>query len=539
MPEIYTTRVVRRLAAAVLLATAASGSLVWAADGKRDPVLDAVLKGDASALRSLVKAGAPVSTPQPDGSTPVMWAAHRDDLASVAVLISAGADVNAGNDYGVRALHLACEHGSLPMVESLLRAGADVNGAQSSGTTALMLAARTGNADIVKQLLARGARVNVMTVKTNQTPLMFAISDGHLPVVRQLLEAGAEANFSSSRGFTPLMYAVLGDDLDMAKALVAAGARVNERGALGDTALPLAIVSGKDRIAYFLLDQGADPNGTIGGVGALHAAVGSVDTWLRAWLRKQRESGGTPGLPTARRVEMVKALLAKGADPNGRITAPTTTANYLSATNGAFNTFATGTGNLKGATPLWVATFARAEGGPLRDGTPSDVYVDAGATGMMRILLAAGADPNLVTADGTTPVMVAAGLGGGGGGRRRPDGSNPALDRVKLLLGAGANINATNEARFTALHGAAFTGNEEVIKHLVEQRADINAQDFRGRTPFRLAEGSKQAFALIKQPEVAALLKTLGADASLGPSWEVLERQLAREIPGSATAGPR
>ncbi len=72
-----------------------------------------------------------------------------------------------------------------------------------------------------------------------------------------------------------------------------------------------------------------------------------------------------------------------------------------------------------------------------------------------------------------------------------------------MLLEAGAAINAKNEADFTALHGAAFRGLNEVVEYLVEQGADIDARDFRGRTPFRLAEGSKQSFQFQAFPETA------------------------------------
>ena len=53
--------------------------------------------------------------------------------------------------------------------------------------------------------------------------------------------------------------------------------------------------------------------------------------------------------------------------------------------------------------------------------------------------------------------MVAAGLG-----RSsfivKPRGAAPvgAEEAVKILVEAGADVNATNEADFTALHGAAF-----------------------------------------------------------------------------------
>ena len=95
---------------------------------------------------------------------------------------------------------------------------------------------------------------------------------------------------------------------------------------------------------------------------------------------------------------------------------------------------------------------------------------------------------------------------------------------VKVLLDAGADINAVNEADFTALHGAAFRGLNEVVQYLVERGANINARDFRGRTPYRLAEGSKQSFQFQSWPETAELFVKLGADTRLGVPGTVQER---------------
>ena len=115
---------------------------------------------------------------------------------------------------------------------------------------------------------------------------------------------------------------------------------------------------------------------------------------------------------------------------------------------------------------------------------------------IIRVLLDADADQHLTTDDGTTPFMAAAGLGRSTfrPNQTRGTRSPGAEEAVKVLLEAGADINATNEADFTALHGAAFRGLNEVVEYLVAHDADIDARDFRGRTPFRLAEGSKQSF---------------------------------------------
>jgi hypothetical protein len=266
-------------------------------------------------------------------------------------------------------------------------------------------------------------------------------------------------------------------------------------------------------------------------VGALHAAVGSVDLWLRDWLRARHASVDarvTAGLEPGRRVDVVKALLARGADPNARIATSTVMGLGVSGRNGAFDTFSVGTGDLKGATPLWIAAYVAhspGRGGAGRSGHGTDAPLE-----VVRILLDAGADPNLASEDRTTPLMVAAGLGrssyqpGAPRGTRSPS----AETAVKMLVEAGADLNAVNEASFTALHGAAFRGLNEVIQYLVDQGADINARDFRGRTAYRLAQGAQQMFRVQGWPETAEFIKKLGADASLGVDGRVTEGQPER-----------
>jgi ankyrin repeat protein len=457
------------------------------------------------------------------GPTALLWAAHWDDRDAVELLLRAGANVNAADDHGVTPLARACENASEPTVTRLLEAGANPNAAQTNGLTPLMTAARTGNHNVVKALLSRGAHVNAATATTHETALMWAVSERHADIVRVLVENGADVHPRPQQAFSPLIAAAAIGDIESAKILIAAGARVNDTGSDGTHPLPYSIVVGQSAFARFLLDQGADPNGAIDGVTALHAAAGPVDPWLKAWNRRH-SSRRSRRLTLEERESVVQALLARGANPNARMIA-SEMAGLGFLRNGAFDTFTTGTGDLAGATPLWVAAYATNPG----EGSASFVNRKRGpdsTSQIIRSLLAAGARPDLTTDDGTTPLMAAGGCGRAAHATNVPRAERQPMaeEALKILIEVGVDVNASNEADFTALHCAAFSGLNELVQHLVDHGADINARDWRGRTPFRLAEGAKQSFHYQEWPEVAALLQKLGADTSLGIPGTVHER---------------
>ena len=357
---------------------------------------------------------------------------------------------------------------------------------------------------------------------------MWAVAKPHPEVVRLLLDAGADAAASTVDGFTPLMFAARIGDIETARALIAAGVDVNTPGADGTHVLPYAIVRGQDAFALFLLDAGADPNGSMGGVSALHGASGNVDLWLRDWYMRQgqyrRYARLGVDIGADRRLPLVRALLARGADPNARITSSAMFSFYIGyPRKGAFEPFSVGTGDLRGATPLWIAAADMNGAGRVFNYGPA--YTSSSAE-VLRTLLAGGADPHLTTDDGTTPLMAAAGLGRATYTPRVPRGTRSPMaeEAVRMLFEAGADVDAVNEADFTALHGAAFRGLNEVVEYLVANGADIDARDFRGRTAYRMAEGSKQSFQFQSWPETAALLAQLGANTELGIPGTVQER---------------
>lgn len=84
------------------------------------------------------------------------------------------------------------------------------------------------------------------------------------------------------------------------------------------------------------------------------------------------------------------------------------------------------------------------------------------------LLLKRGADPNLSTADGWSPILMATQDGG--------------EEMVRLLLAFGANPN-TSETRYgaTPLIRASSKGHTEIVKMLLDAGADRNARTRNGR----------------------------------------------------------
>ena len=64
---------------------------------------------------------------------------------------------------------------------------------------------------------------------------------------------------------------------------------------------------------------------------------------------------------------------------------------------------------------------------------------------------------------------------------------NGQLPIVKILVNAGANVNAKSNTNTTPLHLASIKNHEKVIKYLIKSNANVDAQDCHQRTPLHYA----------------------------------------------------
>jgi ankyrin repeat protein len=113
--------------------------------------------------------------------------------------------------------------------------------------------------------------------------------------------------------------------------------------------------------------------------------------------------------------------------------------------------------------------------------------------------------------DGTTPLMVAAGVGLYKLGES-PGTNEEALEAVKLTHSLGGDVNGVDKLGNTALHGAALRGANNIVEFLVEKGITldyITAKNDRGWSPSGIADGIFHLSVFIAQPETAALFRKL------------------------------
>jgi uncharacterized protein len=435
--------------------------------GSSAPVADAAEKTDRARVRALLAQRADVNAPQADGMTALHWAIYHADREMAGQLLGAGASVKAANRYGVTPLSLACTSGSDVLVEMLLKAGADPNLPLPGGETPLMTAARTGALASVKLLLSGGASVDAKDESRGQTALMWAAAEGHAAVVQELVTAGADVRTRVPSGFTPLLFAVREGRLEAVRVLLNAGADANEaipvdggrrRGyggpvpRPGASALLLAVANAHFELAAALLDAGANPNADLTGYTPLHAMT---------VVRRPGVGDNDPapdGSGTMTSLELVKKLVAKGANVNAKMT------RKANLNNTRMNEI--------GATPFLLAALT----------------ADAD---LLTTLSALGADPSAVNVDNSTALMMAAGLATRSPGEDAGT-ENEVLEALRVLLTLGADVNAVDNNGETAMHAAAYKNLPKVVKFLAAKGARIevwNRPDKFGWTPLAIAVG--------------------------------------------------
>ncbi len=449
------------LASSIMVLVTVAGAFAQSDDSE---LVLAARNRDSATVRSLLDGGANVNHADAETMTALHWAAHWSDLEMVRMLLDAGADATVINRYGVTPLHEASTVGNVGILEALLDAGADPNSGYGAGETALMTAARTGIVATVQLLLDRGGNPNASEEWRGQTALMWAAVENHPDVAQLLIERSAEVDARSTffdfesleqgaggaivdrpmGGLTALIFAARSGAIEVGDVLAAAGADLNVIEAqYGFTATQTAIVNGHWDFAALMIERGADVND-----GSLYS---SVET------RNTPANTNRPAPPDRDDVfsstEVIEMLLARGADPNRVFT--------------------------KGYPPRQAQGDVNVPPGS----TPLHRAARSADMDSMRMLMEHGGNPNLALNDGSTPLMMMAGLGARGG-----FDEEARLEAIRTFWDAGAAVDGTLTATGdTALHIAAQRGAERIVDFLVAAGASLHRENNDGQTPSDLA----------------------------------------------------
>jgi uncharacterized protein len=421
----------------------------------------AARRGRVANARLLIAHGADVKQTARYGDSPLGLAIARNDVEMTRLLMKAGARPDP------RQLGVAIAKARTQTIDVLLRNGANANASGPSQPSMrpgdfhplLIIATRRGDPAIVRVLLSAGARPNV-TDRFGWTPLRWAheakarkvagaseiialldsagardtagiiandltvaVARNDVAGVRAALAAGADPKARDAQGIPAVVHAAARRQTAIAKALIAAGADVNDRGPYGPTALVAAIDTGDVETVKALLAAGArgglaDSRGIYPLMASARKPNADLSLLLLADTTVDVPDAALQSAISRGDSMLVARFLARGkpSDDSRRFMMYTAARGCSSKDNGPVIRMLLD----HGFDPdgwQWGPTLV-----------PAAAHCSAE---IVQLLIQRGASVNRTLYNGSTPLMAAAYTG--------------RLDNIRLLLAAGAKLNATND----------------------------------------------------------------------------------------------
>ncbi len=407
--------------------------------------------------------------------------------------------------------------------------GADLQAHDQTGSrsayTALQFAVAGGHRDVVEYLLGHGADPNQVGGRREgqSPPLWLAIGRGDVAIVARLVDAGARTDVRDGRGDTPLVAALRGEQEDIVDALLARGVDPNPADERATVPLHMALHTRNGPLFARLLEYGADPDRPFHREPLLHwvARDGQLGPDDRATMLSALLGAGVDINETNARGRT--ALLEAAAQGNAQATVLLLEAGArLPPADERGNTLAHHAAR-DGHAEL-ITVFAEAGIGVdvinERGETALHLAAERGHMETVATLLAAGADPTVLDRNGRSAPLRAhrrghtevVALFGERGLLVFPNLLEAAADgdpgEVGRHLAREADLAATDDEGNTALHLAVAAGHAEAARLLIEAGADIDARNGLQATPLHLAAANGDM-------ELLAMLRAQGADQAV------------------------
>ncbi|KAI9689797.1 MAG: Ankyrin-2 [Bathelium mastoideum] len=467
-----------------------------------------------------------------EGKSALFLALRNDHRNVVNYLFSQNPKIEFVDIYADSALKQAIIHGNLEATEALLDLlGENINSYKDTKSSPLTDAAWKDHSNIIQVLLRAGADP-LRTVEHEVsddilgespdgewTAIHFAAYYNREDVMRVLMSDRAElANFATSASHTPLHLAVAKDWDDVVGVMLpgakeAAGVLTGAKRRMSTTNQTL-----RQREGIIVKESptiSSTPQSLPEGEHPLPFDIDAQTDYELTALHIALANGS---------IEIAKMLIVSGAD-----------VNLFDLSRRAAVHFAAAARNC--AADMLRLLLQPGPGRPKADvhsrdiggNTPLHYAAEGSDEATVLLLLAHGANPNTTSAQGMSPLYLAAGSGRIEIVRCLLEHGADVLtsatsdewhsvlyaavsggnhETVQMLLDRGANANARDIGRDTPLHEAARRGNLEMVRTLLNAGADINAINSRFITPLQRA-------ILNQETETAKELISRGAEPNI------------------------
>jgi ankyrin len=420
------------------------------------------------------------------GGTILHVAYEWSTLRTIDMVVDAGVDVDETDEHGAPPWHYAAYNKDKSVIMRLIANGIDVNAVDDIGTSLAHRAALALHTDVLAALIAAGADVNVKDNR-GRTVLHDAIEHGcDVAAIAQLI-ALSDVNAADKNGDTPILLAAssaicTGLDLIVFSMLLDAGADLWAKNSFGDSAFSAALRVRDGLVLAFIMAM--DTNATVDvnivepdeGCSAMHVAVLFNNHELVARLvaaggnvNARNEMQQTPlhmfsdGFGDDEAAAVAQLLIDAKADVNA-VDFDGRTPCHCVARCGYGKTLET-----------MIVAGASVHARDSRGRTP---LFDAQNASAMSVLIAEKSDVNALDMYGNSPCHAMC---------ERGNAEADVASRLALLRAAGAKIDLQNNDGVTPLHVAAERCCIDVLRSLIDAKADVSKRDAKGNTVWHRA----------------------------------------------------
>lgn len=426
----------------------------------------------------------------------LITACFHGDVEGIKAAIGAGVNLNEAS--GVhRALSVAAQQGHLDAVKCLLDHGADLNGTDKDGFQAIHLAASKSRLAVVDFLVSRGVDIHAPLV-TGWRVIHVALRDGALDAVKHMIRNLHVDVHEKTKTETKLELVHIAAMYGLVEALHylidELHVDMNTKDAHGLLPLHLAAIKGQNKAIDFFYSRTVDlfvPTPINQRIIHLASAERHTTTVIHLIEKYHMDPNDTTAdlrpihLASTNGVfDLVQYLLSCGVDPNtpGIIRRPNKDNTELLVELHYPLHMACSRGHLE------IAKLLHEKGADISIAS-SIAHVQAthhaaqhGRLAVLEFLVSKGADINAKQTNNDSPLISFL-----------RSGRNVNLRAsVEFLVGLGADINVVGDMEWTVLHYAAYSGDVELTRWLIEEKKlnPMQREAAFGREPLHLAAAS-------------------------------------------------